>query len=263
MGPWASSVAASAPNTVPMISWEPEEVGGFSSAFCPASIAAGASNSFINLFASEVAGWGAAQVAAGQSPLVFLRRMHEMNIDGWLWSVNDSSSPCGVTTTAQYIAAWQHIYNIFQVQGATNPKFVWCINNISTDGIGLMDAYLGDAYVDYAAIDGYNWGSEYGAWQTFNQIFSTAYAAIVSVTSKPIIIAEWASAEAVSGVDPPGVSKAAWITDAFNQLLSSNYRQIQYEVWFNPQPSGNPSWQINSCAAAETAFAAAVSPINQ
>jgi hypothetical protein len=84
----------------------------------------------------------------------------------------------------------------------------------------------------------------------------------VAVTSKPIIIAEWASAEAVS-VDPPGVSKAAWITDAFNQLTSSNYSQIQYEVWFNQQPSGGPNWQINSSAAAETAFTTAVSQINQ
>jgi hypothetical protein len=263
IGPWASSIAASAPNTVPMITWEPLEAGGFSSAFCPASIAAGASDSFIQVFASEVAGWGAAQVAAGQSPLVFFRLMHEMNIDGWPWSVNDSSSPCGVTTTAQYIAAWQHIYSIFQAQGATNAKFVWCINDISTDGIGLMDAYPGDAYVDYAAIDGYNWGGEYWGWQTFNQIFAPAYAAIVAVTSKPIIIAEWASAEAVSGVDPPGVSKAAWITDAFNQLLSGNYAQIQYEVWFNQQPSDNPDWQINSSAAAEAAFVAAITEINQ
>ncbi len=125
-----------------------------------------------------------------------------------------------------------------------------------------MDTYPGDAYVDYAAIDGYNWGSENGTWQTFNQIFATAYAAM-AVTSKPIIIAEWASVEAVSGVDPPGVSKAAWITDAFNQKLTSNYLQIQYEVWFNQQPSGNPNWQINSSAAAETAFATAVSKINQ
>lgn len=263
IGPWASSVAASAPNTIPMITWEPVEVGGFSSAFCPASIAAGASDSFITLFASEVAGWGAAQVAAGQSPLVFLRLMHEMNIDGWQWSVNDSSSPCGVTTTAQYIAAWRHVYNIFQAQGATNAKFVWCIGNVSMDGIGLMEAYPGDAYVDYTAIDGYNWGGEYGTWQTFDQIFSQAYAAIVAVTKKPIIISEWASAEAVSGVDPAGVSKAAWITDSFNQLLSSNYSQIQYEVWFNQQPSGNPNWQINSSAAAEAAFTAAVSQVNQ
>jgi hypothetical protein len=260
VGPWASSVAASATNPVPMITWEPLEAGGFSSAFCPASIAAGASDSFITTFASEVAGWGAAQVAAGQSPLVFLRLMHEMNVAGWEWSVDDSSSPCGYTTAAQFIAAWQHIYNIFQAQGATNAKFVWCINNNSTTG--FMDAYPGDAYVDYAAIDGYNWGSQYNVWQTFNQVFSTAYAAITAVTSKPIIIAEWASVEAGSG-DPPGVSKAAWITDAFNQLLSGNYSQIQYAVWFDQDNPGNPNWEIDTSAAAEAAFATAVSQINQ
>jgi hypothetical protein len=262
IGPWASSIAASAPNTVPMITWEPYEVGGFSSAFCPASIAAGAADSFIQEFASEVAGWGAAQVAAGQSPLVFFRLMHEMNIFGWPWSVNDSSLPCGATTPAQFIAAWQHIYNIFQAQGATNAKFVWCISNNSTAGNGYMDTYPGDAYVDYAAIDGYNWGSEYGVWATFNQVFSTAYAAIAAVTSKPVIIAEWGSVEAVSG-DPPGVSKAAWITDAFNQLLSGTYPQIQYEVWFDQNNPGNPDWLIDTSAAAEASFATAVSQINQ
>jgi Glycosyl hydrolase family 26 len=260
IGPWASSVAASAPNTVPMITWEPMEAGGFSSAFCPASIAAGASDSFITEFASEVAGWGAAQVAAGQSPLVFLRLMHEMNVSGWQWSVDDSTSPCGYTTAAQFIAAWQHIYNIFQAQGATNAKFVWCTNNNSN--FAWMDAYPGDAYVDYAAIDGYNWGSENGSWQTFNQVYSATYAAITAVTSKPIIIAEWGSVEAGSG-DPPGVSKAAWITDAFNQLLSGNYSQIQYEVWYDQDIPGDPDWQIDTSAASEAAFAAAVAQINQ
>ncbi len=260
IGPWASSVAASAPNTVPMITWEPMEAGGFSSAYCPASIAAGASNSFITEFASEVAGWGAAQVAAGQSPLVFFRIMHEMNVSGWDWSVDDSTSPCGYTTAAQFIAAWQHIYNIFQAQGATNAKFVWCINDNSN--FPWMDAYPGDAYVDYAGIDGYNWGSENGSWQTFDQVFSATYAAITAVTSKPIIIAEWASVEAGSG-DPPGVSKAAWITDAFNQLLSGNYSQIQYEVWYDQDLPGDPDWQIDTSAASQAAFTAAVSQINQ
>jgi Glycosyl hydrolase family 26 len=258
-GPWASSVAASAPNTIPMITWEPLQAGGFNSAFCPASIAAGASDAFIQEFASEVAGWGAAQVAAGQSPLLFLRLMHEMNVAGWEWSVQ-VASPCGYTTAAQFIAAWQHIYNIFQAQGATNAKFVWCIGNNSS--IGYMDAYPGDAYVDYAAIDGYNWGSEYYIWQTFNQVFSATYAAITAVTSKPIIIAEWASVEAGSG-DPPGVSKAAWITDAFNQLLSGNYPQIEYEVWFDQNNPGNPDWLIDTSSAAEAAFATAVSQISQ
>jgi hypothetical protein len=64
----------------------------------------------------------------------------------------------------------------------------------------------------------------------------------VAVTSKPIIISECLSAEAVSGVDPADVSKAGWITDSFNQLLRSNHSQIQYEVWFNQHPSGNPDW---------------------
>jgi hypothetical protein len=46
------------------------------------------------------------------------------------------------------------------------------------DGIVLMDTYPADpadAYADYNAIDGHNWGGEYGTWQSFDRIFLPAW----------------------------------------------------------------------------------------
>ena len=53
-----------------------------------------------------------------------------------------------------YIQAWQHIWTIFQDQGASNVAFVWCP---SINGASYASAYYpGDAYVDWIGWDGYD-----------------------------------------------------------------------------------------------------------
>ena len=54
----------------------------------------------------------------------------------------------------------------------------------------FKDVYPGDAYVDWVALDGYNWGALRIGWQTFSQVFGDSYNALVALTSKPIMICE-------------------------------------------------------------------------
>ena len=72
-----------------------------------------------------------------------------------------------------YIAAYRHIHDIFVAQGATNVVWAWCPNvtDIHGGNKNTMDYYPGDAYVDWTGVDGYNWGTNNGGWQSFQQVF--------------------------------------------------------------------------------------------
>ena len=140
-----------------------------------------------------------AQAAAAYGKQFQLRFAPEMNGSWapWEGSVNGN-------TPALYVAAWQHVVSIFRAAGATNVRWVWSPNNGPTSTIPSY--YPGDAWVDYIGIDGYNWGSSLGSWQSFSQVFGPASAVVTSLSAvKPIQISEMASAET-------GGNKAAWIT---------------------------------------------------
>jgi beta-mannanase len=242
--PWAQAVASY--GALPMVTWEPEmwtdEVAPLVGA-CPSEIATESSTSsiiqYIQKFASEVAAYG--------KPIL-LRPMHEMNISGWVWSVGFNPW-CGYVTADDFIKAWRRIVTIFREEGATNAYFIWCVNwaSIGTLPGSVMQTYPGDAYVHFAAIDGYNFGGN--AWHSFDQIFQAPYSAIVAGSKRKILIAEWASAEA-------GGNKAAWISAAFASIKANHYPQIQGLVWFDEDVSGDPPWPINSSASAAAAYKA-------
>jgi beta-mannanase len=222
-----------ADHSTPMVTWMPSQ-------YNTQQIANGAADSYIQNFAIGVRNYG--------KPIQ-LRPMHEMNGNWYSWGIGDSS----VNTNASYIKAWQHIVTIFRQQGATNAKFIWSITSSNVGaGSSFTGAYPGDNYVDYVGVDGYNWGTtqSWGStWQSFDQIFSAPYQALTQLTSKPILIPEWASAEI-------GGNKAAWITDAFQQLASSKYARVVGADWFNMNKETD--WRINSSSAALAAYQAAL-----
>lgn len=216
-----------------MVTWEPWQ-------YNTQQIASGQADSYIQSFALGVKSYG---------KTIQLRPLHEMNGNWYPWGIGDST----INTNTSYIQAWQRIVNIFRQNGVTNAKFVWGINAANVGaGASFTGAYPGDSYVDYVAVDGYNWGTtqSWGSvWQTFDQIFSTPYQALTQFTSKPLLIPEWASAEI-------GGNKAAWITDAFQQLASSKYSRVVGAYWFNMNKETD--WRLNSSPAAQAAYQAAV-----
>lgn len=177
-----------------------------------------------------------AAAAKAYGHTVWLRPFHEMNGGWYPWGKTGSNTP------AKLIAAYRHVHRIFADAGATNVKFVWCPNV----DFNVASFYPGDAYVDYAAIDGYNTGAP---WRSFSNIFDHTYTAVVAVTSKPIFIAETSCAEGGSG-------KAAWITDMFAQI-TTKYPRILGVTWFNVDKEHD--WRVNSSASSMKAFAAGVS----
>lgn len=239
--------------SIPMVSWgswaccdsnEPK--------YKLSNITRGDFDGFIRQWATDAKNWG--------HPF-FLRFDHEMN-GTWQfpWSANLNGN-----NAADYVAAWRHVHDIFAQVGATNVTWVWC-GNISDDRTTpLNQLYPGDAYVDWLALDGYNWYTRQAMpWLSFSQVFSgtptqkqmrDSYTEITSLSpSKPLMIAEFATVELGDG----GAAKAAWISSALTSEIPTHYPKIKAIVYFNWDAGAGIPWPIESSAASQNAFAAGI-----
>ena len=123
----------------------------------------------------------------------------------WSWEPNVGHT---VTPTfaQQYVAAWQHIVNVFRGPGgvgATNVAFVWNPGIAgSTFPHLLQSLYPGSSYVDWIGIDGYSRAGTSPPNQSFTQMFGKVYTTLTSASygGKPIIIPETGSSGATNQV---------------------------------------------------------------
>jgi hypothetical protein len=228
---------------IPLYSWASEGDGEADDqpTFQLADIVAGKFDSYIRRWAEEAKAWG--------HPF-FLRFDWEMNGDWFPWSESlDGNGP------GEFVAAWQHVHDIFSEVGATNATWVWC-PYVNPNG-NLQDAatlYPGDEYVDWTGLDGYNRGttvSPTAPFRSFAYLFGPDYREITGevAPSKPMLLAEVASTE-------QGGSKAGWIEDMFAELPTA-YPQVRGLMWFDYYDQGN-DWPIETSTSATEAFAAGV-----
>ena len=110
------------------------------------------------------------------------------------------ASTTGTTATrpSDFVNAWKHTHDLFVAAGATNVKWVWSPNVRYGSNYPFANLYPGSAYVDWVALDGYNWGGQVGGhpgWQSMASIFLDSYNQVLGY-GKPIVFAETASAEA-------------------------------------------------------------------
>ncbi len=222
-----------------VIFWEPSDGSGNLTEpnYNYASISGGTWDHYLQSFAA------AAKAYNGPIILVPFEEMNG-NWDPWDGTVNGNSP-------SSFIAAWQHVYNIFEAAGVAgssptaNVKFAWDVNNVSepdTASNSIAVYYPGSAYVDYVGVDGFNFGDP---WQSFADVFAPAIGQL-QIYDKPIYIFSMASAE--------GPQKAAWITDALTTSMQEY--PIAGWIWFNQNKEQD--WLVNSDPAALAAFQAAV-----
>lgn len=120
-----------------------------------------------------------------------------------------------------YVAAFRHIHQIFQEEGATNIRFMWSAFFHSPDAPLY---YPGDDVVDLIGTTVLNHGTDipesYAQWFDFEYLMRSQYEMITTNwPGKTIYIAEMASAE-------QGGSKAQWLTEAFVRF-AAEYTQVE------------------------------------
>ncbi len=229
-----------------MVTWEPWDGNASNPAYRLTAIARGDYDAYIRQYAADAKAWG--------HPFL-LRFAHEMNGNWYPWGVGPRN-PDGNTST-DYVAAWRHVHDIFAQVGATNVRWVWSPNTISTNSPLSPDTYPGDAYVDWIGMDGYNVGVSEGwnGWLSLVSIFAPTYNALTTLTNKPIMIAETGSTES-------GGDKAAWITQGLLSDLSTGLPRVRAVVWFDKDKETD--WRVNSSPSALAAYRTVVaSPLYQ
>ncbi len=220
---------------MPLVTWEPWNYanGVDQSNFSLRAIAAGQQDAYISQWARDAATWG--------KPF-YIRFAHEADGTWYPWSIGVNGN-----SSADYIAAWQHVVTLFRQAGATNARWVWCVNVLYPGATPISQIYPGDAWVDWVAVDGYNWGNtqDWSTWQSLTDVFSESYNALAALTSKPQMIAEVGSTEA-------GGNKANWITQGFLTDLAKRMPNVRAVIWFNENKELD--WRVNSTAATIDAF---------
>lgn len=226
---------------IPMITWEPWDpaAGVDQPAYRLATIARGDFDAYINSWAYRLAAYGGP---------VWLRFAHEMNAPWYPWGVTVNQN-----SAADYLAVWHHIRGRFQEAGATNVKWIWCVDATTRGELSFAALYPGDDTVDWIALDGYNWGTSMSntTWRPLVDIFSDAYEEIAGLGARPLMIAEVASAER-------GGNKATWIGEGF-ALLPMRFPRIEVVCWFNEQHAVT-DWRVESSLHSLSAF---VDVVNQ
>lgn len=223
---WKPELADFAAGRIPMVSWSPGKTT------TAAAIVAGSQDAIITSAAETMKAWG--------HPF-FLRLAYEMD--------QPPGSPRYIGTPAEFIAAWQHVYDIFQQVGATNARFVWCAIAANFKSGYAQSYYPGGAYVDWIAADGYNWYPVKPTWATYTGGLFGAFYDWASQRGKPLMIAETASME-----DPasPG-RKAQWILDAAGWV--EQHPAIKAWVYFSSVSPRGYAFQLSTSAASTAAFA--------
>lgn len=220
---------------IPHIVWEPWIWGEFD-AIRLKNIINGDWDTYITTFAKEVKRF--------EYPL-FIRILHEFNIEGYSWSLaNNDKDP------ERYIKAYRHIVDIFRKVGAYNAFFIWCPMNYSYPEEPWNDytkAYPGDDYVDWIGIDGYNWGTvqSWSQWQSFEILFREPVRILSKkYPTKPIMIAEFACAT-------QGGDKVKWMEE-IPYYLKTTLKPIKAINWFDLKKEAD--WRIKSPPEAVATF---------
>ena len=129
------------------------------------------------------------------------------------------------------------------------PNIVSCPDRPENN---LHRYYPGDEFVDWVALDGYNFGDHHDKWhrwKSFEAIYSDVLRDFARrYPKKPLIVTEFGSARGKPG------QRAAWIHDAYRVLDA--HPQVKAAVWFHldKRCEGEPNWQLTDVAEDMKAF---------
>jgi hypothetical protein len=202
-------------------------------------IAAGGQDSYLHSWAQALAGWN--------HPML-LRLFPEMNGQWETYAPGRNGQ-----TTAQFIAAWQHIYNLFRADGASKVMFMWNPDRyFSGEAYSYAQLWPGASYVNWVGLDGYNFAdSTHGTYWPYYLLYTSKQMirALPGAAAKPLIIAELGCAQYAS--------KPQWLARMHADLQQLGAKA---SVYFNENPG--PNWRLDSSSSALSAARSAIHAAN-
>ncbi|HSY15350.1 MAG TPA: glycosyl hydrolase [Jatrophihabitantaceae bacterium] len=158
-------------------------------------------------------------------------------------------------SATDFVAAFRHIHDRMQEDGATNVRWVWDLMGLTTPVwlARYKQLWPGDEYVDWVGWDPYNADScEPGhTWQSFSQTVDPFYKWLEAhgFGDKPFMLGEYGTVEKPG--DPSG--KADWYAGIPKALATMP--NLKALVYFDVgAPPANCNWQISTSGAATRAF---------
>lgn len=171
---------------------------------------------------------------------VFFRFAWEMNLPSMYWSVDKTKS-----SPQNFVDAWRRFHTISKEVRANNVIWVLSFNTTNSVTTAYAKLFPGDEYIDWVAIDGYNWGNTHpwAGWASFNGTFKASYKELTDLTNKPVMISEVNSAPTGTGGD-----KAAWLRDMLDTQIPKEFPNVQAVVIFNEDKTEGEKidWRIET-----------------
>ncbi|CAF4257634.1 unnamed protein product, partial [Rotaria sordida] len=119
-----------------------------------------------------------------------------MNGNWYPWSMG--------STPQDFIETWRHIHDIFTNKSlnSTRLQWIWCVNNADVGSYTAEHYWVGENYIDWMGIDGYNFGrsQSWSSWLSPSQVFDNMIIRLQNLSAtKPICINEYASTSIRTG----------------------------------------------------------------
>jgi hypothetical protein len=190
-----------------------------------ASIAAGGQDSHLIADAKALHAWN--------HPFMF-RLFPEMNGPWESYAPGQHGN-----TPKQFVAAWRHVYRLFQRYHATKVVFVWNPDKEFTgQKVSFRRMWPGRKYVDWVGLDMYNSNdSAHGTFPSANAAMAQSIKDIRKLTNKPLVVAEMGVANFAG--------KGRWIKRALTRMSRVGVKAV---VWFNEIQKSN--WRLDSSSSA-------------
>ena len=186
---------------------------------------------YIDRWASRLREWLAGPdgtLGTGDDREAYIRLGHEMNGDWYPWAPT-----VGGNSPGDYVGMWQRVHSRFERKniGSRYVQWMWCVNAEDVGSYTAEQLYPGKSYVDWFAIDGYNWGQSqnWSSWQSPDEIYGDMLGRLRGITDKPVCIGEFASTSMTSsGYDP--TRKGEWIRSTLEYFRQQD---LDMHCWFN------------------------------
>jgi len=147
------------------------------------------------------------------------------------WEMDRPNLTAQVHSPEDYIAAWRHVHDIFDAEGATNVAWVWC--PLAT---GFLDRraqayYPGDDQVDWVCADAYA-GKEFLSLEEL----MTPVVDFAEQRRLPVLVGEFGVQDRGTGLRPE------WLREAHDYLRQNE--RIKGLVYFYARQDAKPRYDL-------------------